>query len=399
LNNQNVVAMGQEYVMNTYGRQNFALERGNGSFVWDADGNRYLDLVAGIAVNNVGHCHPKVVEAIRNQAEKLIHCSNLYWIENQARLAKLIVDHSCGDKVFFCNSGAEANEGAIKLARKWALKKYGHVRPGIISAVNSFHGRTFGALTATGQKKYQKDFNPMTPGFKHVNYNDLQALKDAADDTVAAVLLETLQGEGGVVPATREYMSGVKALCEERGMLLIIDEVQTGLGRTGKLFGYEHYSIEPDVFTLAKGLGGGFPIGALVARGEAATAFEPGDHASTFGGNPLATAAGEATFSVILEENLSGAAEEKGGYLRKKLAKMKEKYAIIQDIRVWGLMAGIQLSVAGQDIVNRCLADFVIINCIQGNVLRLVPPLTISYEELDQALEVMGKAIAAEKTA
>ncbi|MDR1205852.1 MAG: acetylornithine transaminase [Peptococcaceae bacterium] len=398
MNNQNIAAMGQEYVMNTYGRQNFALERGKGSFVWDADGSRYLDLVAGIAVNNVGHCHPRVVDAIRRQADKLIHCSNLYWIENQVRLAKLIADHSCGEKVFFCNSGAEANEGAIKLARKWALKKYGHVRPGIISAVNSFHGRTFGALTATGQKKYQKDFNPLTPGFKHVNYNDIQALRDAADDTVAAVLLETLQGEGGVVPAAREYMSGVKALCEERGMLLIIDEVQTGLGRTGKLFGYEHYAIEPDVFTLAKGLGGGFPIGALVARGEAAAAFEPGDHASTFGGNPLATAAGEAALSVILDENLSGAAEEKGNYIRKKLARMKEKYPVIQDIRVWGLMVGIQLSVEGQAIVNRCLADFVIINCIQGNVLRLVPPLTISYEEIDQALAVIEKAVALEKT-
>jgi acetylornithine/N-succinyldiaminopimelate aminotransferase len=397
VNNQNIAALGREYVMNTYGRQNFALERGKGSYVWDADGSRYLDLVAGIAVNNVGHCHPRVVEAIRSQADKLIHCSNLYWIENQARLAKLIADHSCGEKVFFCNSGAEANEGAIKLARKWALKKYGHVRPGIISAVNSFHGRTFGALTATGQKKYQKDFNPLTPGFKHVNYNDIQALRDAVDDTVAAVLLETLQGEGGVIPATQEYMRGVKALCEERGLLLILDEVQTGLGRTGKLFGYEHYAIEPDVFTLAKGLGGGFPIGALVARGEAAVAFEPGDHASTFGGNPLATASGEAALSVILDENLSGAAEEKGNYIRKKLTRMKEKYPVIQDIRVWGLMVGIQLSVEGQNIVDRCLADFVIINCIQGNVLRLVPPLTISYEEIDQALAVIEKAVALEK--
>jgi acetylornithine/N-succinyldiaminopimelate aminotransferase len=396
VNNQNVVAMGQEYVMNTYGRQNFALERGKGCFVWDADGNRYLDLVAGIAVNNVGHCRPEVVNAIQNQAGKLIHCSNLYWIENQVRLAKLIVDHSCGEKVFFCNSGAEANEGAIKLARKWALKKYGRLRPGVVSAVNSFHGRTFGALTATGQKKYQKDFNPMTPGFKHVEYNDIQALREAADDTVAAVLLETLQGEGGVIPAAQEYMSGVKALCEERGLLLIIDEVQTGLGRTGKLFGYEHYAIEPDVFTLAKGLGGGFPIGALVARGEAALAFEPGDHASTFGGNPLATAAGEAALSVILKENLSGAAEEKGAYIRKRLIKMQKKYPIIQDIRVWGLMVGIQLSAEGKDIVDRCLADFVIINCVQGNVLRLVPPLIISREEIDHALEVLEKAIAAE---
>jgi acetylornithine/N-succinyldiaminopimelate aminotransferase len=396
MNNQNIIAMGEDYVMNTYGRQGFALERGKGAVVWDADGNRYLDLVAGIAVNNVGHCHPKVVAAIQSQAEKLIHCSNLYWIENQVKLAKLIVDHSCGEKVFFCNSGAEANEGAIKLARKWALKKYGNTRFGVISAVNSFHGRTMGALTATGQEKYRKAFTPLLPGFKYVIYNDIQSLEDAVDSSIGAILLETLQGEGGVIPATKEYMETVRMLCRDYGLLLMIDEVQTGLGRTGKLFGYEHYHLEPDVFTLAKGLGGGFPIGALVARGEAAEAFEPGDHAATFGGNPLAAAAGQAALSVILDENLCEAAERKGRYIRDKMLKMKEKYAIIQDVRVWGLMVGMQLSVEGKGILDRCLADHVIINCVQGNILRLVPPLNIAMEEIDQALAVMEKAIAAE---
>ena len=249
--------------MNTYGRLPLVMARGQGSYVWDADGNKYLDLVSGIAVNNLGHCHPKVVAAIQKQAEYLMHCSNLYWNENQILLAKLLVENSCGTKVFFCNSGAEANEGAIKLARRWSFNKFGPGRYEIITAKKSFHGRTLTALTATGQEQYQEGFEPLTPGFKYVPFNDLQELEQAITSKTCAIMLEPVQGEGGVYPASEEYLSGVEKLCREKELLLIFDEVQTGLGRTGKLFAYQHYGIEPDIFTLAKGLGGGFPIGAI----------------------------------------------------------------------------------------------------------------------------------------
>ena len=263
-------------------------------------------------MNNVGHCHPQVVKAVQRQAEQLMHCSNLYWNEPQVQLAKMIVDNSCGKKVFFCNSGAEANEAAIKLARKWSYDKYGEGRYEIITAEKSFHGRTLAALTATGQTQYQKGFAPLPAGFKYVPYNDLAALKNAITEKTCAILLEPVQGEGGVYPATKDYLTGVKRLCQENDLLLIFDEVQTGLGRTGKLFAYQHSEVQPDVFTLAKGLGGGLPIGALVARGVAADVLGPGQHAATFGGNPLSTAAALATLTVLIENKLSQQAAEKG---------------------------------------------------------------------------------------
>lgn len=393
MNNQSIVEMGLEYVMNTYARHSFALVKGEGSCVWDADGNKYLDMVGGIAVNNIGHCHPKVVEALREQAGVLLHCSNLYWIEPQVRLAKLLADNSFGSRVFFCNSGAEANEGAIKLARKWSFNKYGPGRYEIITTMNSFHGRTLTALTATGQDKYKKGFEPLTPGFKHVPYNDLDALRQAITPQTCAILLEPVQGEGGVNPARYEYMRGISDLCREHDLLLMLDEVQTGLGRTGKLFAYEHYDIVPDVMTLAKGLGGGVPIGAVVAGGEAAETFKPGEHAATFGGNPLATAAAIASFSVIIIEDLSRQAWEKGEYIKTKVEAMRKENPVIAGVRGMGLLLGIELAIEGKPVQESCQEKGLLINCVQTKVLRLVPPLNISYGEIDQGLGIIARAL------
>jgi predicted acetylornithine/succinylornithine family transaminase len=386
--------MGREYVMNTYPRHSFALVRGLGSYVWDANGKKYLDFVAGIAVNNIGHCHPRVVEALREQAGMLLHCSNLYWIEPQVKLAKLLVDNSFATKVFFCNSGAEANETAIKLARKWSYNKYGAGRSVIISAVNSFHGRTLTALTATGQEKYQKGFEPLTPGFTHVPYNDLDALKAAITPETCAVLLEPVQGEGGVNVPGSGYLEGVRELCDKHDLLLMLDEVQTGLGRTGKLFGYEHYGITPDVITLAKGLGGGVPIGACLARGEAAETFQPGEHAATFGGNPLATAAALAAFSVIIDEKLPEQAQKKGEYIISRVEAMKKDHRAILGARGQGLLIGIPLAVEGKPIQDKCQGKGLLINCVQSSVLRLIPPLNVTYEEIDKGMDILEEAVA-----
>jgi acetylornithine/N-succinyldiaminopimelate aminotransferase len=394
MNNESIKQMGLDYVMKTYSRHDYALVRGQGSYVWDANGKKYLDLVSGIAVNNVGHCHPQVVKAIQKQAELLMHCSNLYWNEPQVRLAKMLVDNSCGKKVFFCNSGAEANEGAIKLARRWSYDKYGSQRYEIITAVDSFHGRTLAALTATGQTKYQQGFEPLPSGFKYVPFNDLSALKKAITPQTCAIFLEPVQGEGGVHPATKEYLTGVKALCEENDLLLLFDEVQTGLGRTGKLFAYQYYGVEPHVFTLAKGLGGGVPIGAIVARGVAADVLGPGQHASTFGGNPLATAAALATLTVLIEENLPQQAAEKGRYLRQKFLEIQRENPRIKEVRGLGLLFGIELSIEGKKVQDFCQEKGLLINCVQSKTLRLIPPLNITYEDLDNAIAIIKEALA-----
>lgn len=381
--------MGKEYVMNTYSRYPIALVRGKGSTVWDTEGQSYLDLVAGIAVNNVGHCHPMVVKALTEQAQTLIHCSNLYWNEPQVKLAKKLTEVSCADRVFFCNSGAEANEAAIKLARKWGSQKEKGQRKQIVTALNSFHGRTMGALSATGQTKYQAGFDPLVPEMIHVPFHDLEALKGVVGKHTAAVLLETVQGEGGVLPLSQAYMDGVEALRQEHGFLLMIDEVQTGIGRTGKLFGYEHYGVEPDVFTLAKGLGGGLPIGAMLAKGEAAEVFQPGHHASTFGGNPLVCAAALATLGVVIDKGLMKEAREKGEYIKNKVEEWSHLSSLIQEVRGQGLMIGIDLKKPCGTVVESCMKEHILINCIHDHVIRLVPPLVITYEEIDRALEVI----------
>ncbi len=383
----------RQYLMPTYRPAPVAFVRGEGAYLWDADGRRYLDFVSGIAVCGTGHCHPRVVEAIRQQAGRLLHTSNLYCIPAAAQLARRLVELSFAERCFFCNSGAEANEAAIKLARKWALR---HGKPGrtIITALNSFHGRTLATVTATGQEKYSKNFQPLPPGFKYVPYNDIDALRAAIDEDVCAVMLEPIQGEGGVVVPSDDYLPAVRELCDDRGVLLILDEVQTGVGRTGRWFAYEHAGIEPDIMTLAKGLASGVPIGACLARGEAAEAFEPGDHASTFGGNYLACAAALATLEVIEEEGLVENAARVGAYLQERLRELGESdTSAIAGARGRGLLiAALLKQPRAKEIEQRCRERGLIVNALGEDKLRLAPPLIIGRAEADEALEILAEA-------
>lgn len=385
--------MGDKYLMKTYGRLQMALVRGSGARVWDADGREYLDFVGGLAVNSLGHCHPAVARAIAGQAETLMHVSNLYYIEPQVKLAQILVENSCGDRVFFCNSGAEANEAAIKLARKYAKVNGSPDKYEIITALKSFHGRTLATITATGQAKYQQGFEPLPPGFKYVPFNDLNALKAAVGPNTCAVMLEPVQGEGGVNAADPGYLQGVRKLCSEKELLLIFDEVQCGLGRTGKLLAHQHYGVDPDIFTLAKALGGGFPIGAAVAREEAAGAFVPGDHASTFGGNPLACAAGLAAMDQLINRGVVENASRVGEYFKGRLQDMASRYPFAREVRGLGLMLGLELAVDGREIVARCQDNGLLINCVNNNVLRFLPPLIITENDVDSAAGVLDKVM------
>ncbi|MBE3587063.1 MAG: acetylornithine transaminase [Thermoanaerobacteraceae bacterium] len=390
MTNAEIIQLTDQYVMHTYGRLPLALVRGEGARVWDADGKEYLDFVAGLAVCSLGHCHPAVVEAIAAQARTLIHVSNLYHIEPQARLARLLVENSCGDRVFFCNSGAEANEAAIKLARKYGKLHGGPEKYEIITALQSFHGRTLAAITATAQPKYQQGFEPLPAGFKYVPFNDVEALARAVDSRTCAVLLEPVQGEGGVHVATPAFLETARDLCHRHGALLIFDEVQCGLGRTGKFLAYQHYGVEPDIFTLAKALGGGFPIGAMVAREEVAAAFQPGDHASTFGGNPLACAAGLAAMEYLLGHGVIENAARVGAYFQERLSELAHRFPFIREVRGRGLMLGVELSVAGKEIVDRCRERGLLINCVDGHILRFLPPLIITPADVDAAIHILS---------
>jgi predicted acetylornithine/succinylornithine family transaminase len=383
------------YLMNTYTRAPIVLRKGRGMHVWSSDGKEYLDFVGGIAVNILGHCHPKVVVALQKQAQRLIHVSNLYHNEPQIKLAKLLVEHSFADKVFFCNSGAEANEAAIKLARKYAKENVSGNRFEIITALNSFHGRTLATLTATGQKKFQKGFEPLMPGFRYVEFDDIDALKNAVRDETCAVMLEPVQGEGGVKLPSPGYLEQVRNECDRHGLLLILDEVQTGMGRTGRLFAYEHYGIVPDIMTLAKGLGGGFPIGAMLATGRVAAAFQPGNHASTFGGNPLACAAAIATMETLIEDGfVLDQCRRMGEYLVKGLNDLKKEYpSVITDVRGAGLLVGMELTRECATIVKACLDRGVIINCTAGNVLRFTPPLIVQEKDIDHMLDILDDTL------
>ncbi|MDF9408087.1 MAG: Acetylornithine aminotransferase [Pelotomaculum sp. PtaB.Bin013] len=389
MNTKEIIELGDKYLMRNVGRLQLAPVKGEGALMWDADRKEYLDFVSGIAVNNLGHCHPEVVDAISQQAKKLIHCSNLYYIEPQALLAKLLAENSAMDKAFFCNSGAEANEAAIKLARKYAKIKHGTEKVEIVTALNSFHGRTLAAITATGQPKYQKGFEPLPGGFKYVPFNDLDTLEQAVGPATCAVMLEPVQGEGGVNVASRYYLEGVKMLCQEHGALLIFDEVQTGLGRTGRFLAYQHYGVEPDIITLAKALGGGFPIGAMLATDEVAAAFQPGDHASTFGGNPLACAAALAAMDLLLTGGVVENAAAVGAYMYDKLVELAGKYDYVKEVRGLGLLLGIELKIEGKDIVNGCREKGLLINCVNNNVLRFIPPLTITKQDVDHAVGIL----------
>jgi predicted acetylornithine/succinylornithine family transaminase len=389
MDSQTLMMLSEKYVANTYARYPVVLVRGKGTRVWDVDGKEYLDFVAGLAVCNLGHCHPRVVKALQNQAEKLIHVSNFYYIEPQIQLASLLCKHSFADKVFFCNSGAEANEGAMKLARKYAKEKMEGDRYEIITMEGSFHGRTFATLTATAQEKFHKGYSPLMPGFKYIPFNDPEAVRKAVDSKTCAVMLEPVQGEGGVNCPSEGYLKGLREICDEKGILLIFDEVQVGMGRTGKLFAYEHEGVEPDLLTLAKSLAGGVPIGALLIKKGIAESFRPGDHASTFGGNPLATAAGVAALSAILEEGMLENCEKVGSYFLSRLEEMKKKFTFIKEVRGKGLILGIELKMEGGSIVKEMLQRGILINCTMGNVLRFLPPLIVTKEEVDQVVETL----------
>lgn len=387
-----------QYLMGTYTRQPISIVRGRGTKVYDLEGREYIDFVGGIAVNLLGYGHPDLVLAIQKQAAQLIHTSNLYYTEPQVKLAQVLVDHSFADKVFFCNSGAEANEAAIKLARRYSYDKYGSGRSEIVTMKNSFHGRTMATLTATGQEKVQKGFDPLVPGFCHVPFNHLAELEQAVTDKTAAIMLEPIQGEGGVHVADRDYLKAVRSLCTEKDILLIFDEVQTGMGRTGTLFAYEQLGVQPDVMTLAKGLGGGVPIGACLAKAEVAKAFGPGSHASTFGGNPLACAAALAVFRVLLEGRVIDHARRMGDHLGKGLAECKERHHVVRDARGLGLLQGLEIETDTKIVVSECLKRGILVNATGEHVLRFVPPLIITQTEIDRLLEVLTQIFQRQTT-
>lgn len=388
MTNGEIIKLTADHVMNTYGRFPIAIVRGEGRRVWDANGRVYLDFTSGLAVCNLGHCHPKVVAAIRAQAGTLMHISNLYHIGPQAELAALLTKNSFADKVFFCNSGAEANEAAIKLARKYFSVK-GSGRHQIITMEKSFHGRTLAALAATGQGKYQQGFEPLLEKFVYVPFNDAAAVRNAISSSTAAVMVEPIQGEGGVNVPSESYLKEIKAVCKEAGALLMYDEVQVGVGRTGRLFAYEHSGVAPDIMTLAKGLAGGAAIGAMCATDEVAQAFTPGTHASTFGGNPLATAAGIAAIKTIIEDCVLDNCVRMGEYLRAQLEGLKKDFPFVKEVRGKGLILAAELSgeIKGADIVRACLEAGLLINCIGDRTLRFIPALTVTSADVD---EMMG---------
>jgi acetylornithine aminotransferase len=391
--------------MTTYARFPIALERGAGCRVWDTEGREYLDFVAGIATCTLGHAHRALVETVTRQIQTLHHVSNLFYIPVQGELAKWLIEHSCAERVFFCNSGAEANEGAIKLARKYAHKVLKIDEPVILTANESFHGRTLATITATGQPKYQKDFSPLVPGFHYVPYNDIMALEtaiaelDEGNRAVAAILLEPLQGEGGVRPGDIAYFKRIREICNETGILLIMDEVQVGMGRSGKLWGYEHLGIEPDIFTSAKGLGGGIPIGAMMCK-KFCDLFGPGDHASTFGGNPFACAVSLSVCQTLERENILSNVQERGEQLRAGLRAIAAKYPNhIAEVRGWGLINGMELKADVQltsaDVVKAGIAEGLLLVPAGPKVIRFVPPLIVTAEEVDTALQTVERAMAA----
>jgi predicted acetylornithine/succinylornithine family transaminase len=378
-----------QFVFQTYARMPLVLVKGKGSVVTDIDGHKYLDFFPGWGVSNTGHCHPKVMAAVRDQVGKLIHVPNNFYHPNQGRLAREIVRHSFDGKVFFCNSGAEANEAAIKLARIYGQGK----RHGIITALTSFHGRTMGALAATGQLKYQEGFAPLLSGFTHVPFNDFAAVRAAVNADTVAIMLELVQGEGGINIASQSYVQSLRQLCNEKDILLIVDEVQTGMGRTAKMFAYQHYGIEPDIMTLAKGLGGGMPIGAMLAARRFSGLLQPGMHGTTFGGSPIVTKAALGVFEAIQKDKMLPNARVMGEYLLARLALLQKECALIKEVRGLGLMVGVELHTDSKPVFDDCLAHGLIINCTQKRVLRLMPALNVTRKQIDKALLILAAAL------
>jgi predicted acetylornithine/succinylornithine family transaminase len=387
---QEIIDMHKQYVMATYA-PGLVLVRGEGSRVWDSDGREYLDFLAGISVLNVGHCHPKVVAAIQRQAAKLMHVSNIYFNEVQPRLAKMLSEKSLGGKCFFCNSGAEANEGLIKLARLWGS---GQGKYEVITMRQSFHGRTLATLTATGQEKVQKGFAPLPQGFVYADFNDLDSVRAAVTDKTAAILLEPIQGEGGIIPATDDFLRGIRSLCDEKNMLMLCDEVQCGMGRTGHWFACQGYGVSPDALSTAKALGNGMPIGAIAASPKVSDVFQPGHHATTFGGTPLACAAALAVFEVIEEENLLQNARDMGEVLADGLQKIAAKYSYIEKARGRGLMQAIVLNRPAAELL-KCLVDKGLLALTAGpQAIRFLPPLNVTQEDIQQAVDILDSACA-----
>lgn len=386
---QETIELYNKYVIANYSRLPRLIVRGDGCYMYDADGNKILDMFPGWAVSGIGHCHPKVVEAIRKQAGELLHIDNTFYSRHQGELSKLLSERGFGGKCFFCNSGAEANEAALKLARlATAEGKYK-----FITAEGSFHGRTFATVTATAQPKYHEGFLPLLPGFVYVPFNDVKALESAFSDEVCAVMVEPVQGEGGINVATKEYLETIRGLCDENGAVMVLDEVQTGMGRTGKWFGYQHYDIEPDIMTMAKALGGGVAVGAMMAKEEVAVKLVPGKHASTFGGNCLACAAGIAVVEAIEQDKLLDNAVKMGEYAKQKLMQLKQKHPIIDSVRGIGLMIGVQLTGPGGKIVDKCLEKGLRINCTNNTVLRFMPAMIVTEEQIDEAINILDSAM------
>ncbi|MBU0468401.1 MAG: aspartate aminotransferase family protein [Candidatus Omnitrophica bacterium] len=386
---QDIIKNSEKYILSTYTKTPAIFVKGKGMTLTDIDGKKYLDFFPGWGVNNVGHCHPKVMSAVRDQISKLIHVPNNFYIVNQVKLAKEIIRCSFPGKVFFCNSGAEGCEAAIKFSRMYGKGQ----RNEIITMKKSFHGRTLGALAATGQSKYQEGFGPLPEGFKTVDFNDIAAVKKAISDKTIAIMIELVQGEGGVNIATKQYVEELRKICNEKDMLLIFDEVQTGMGRTGEMFAFKNYNVQPDLMVLAKALGGGLPIGALVAKSQIADTFKPGMHASTFGGSPLVTKAALGTFKAIHSDKMLKNTKLMGPYIINRLKKLKDKFECIIDIRGLGLMIGIELTIEGKAIFEECFKNGLIINCTQGNILRFMPALNVTKKQADKALYILEKAL------
>jgi predicted acetylornithine/succinylornithine family transaminase len=382
------------HILQTYGRFPVTFVRGEGAFLWDEDGRRYLDFLSGIAVCNLGHCHPAVTRAAAAQLETLVHVSNFFYTGPQAELARQLTEHCFADRVFFCNSGAEANEAALKLARRYGNAAAGGPRDEVITMQASFHGRTFATLAATGQAKIQEGFEPLMPGFAYVPFNDFAALAGAVNERTCAVLLEPIQGEGGVNVPSREYLRRVRELCDREGLLLIFDEVQVGMGRTGCLFAHEHYGVTPDIMTLAKALGGGLPLGAMLATQSVADHFTPGSHASTFGGNPVATAAGCAVMQELCDGGVLENCRAMGSYMEQKLEDIREKYPeAVVSVRGKGLILGMELNRSGKQVVDQCLAAGLILNCTAERIIRFLPPLIITQEQIDECCTILDDVL------
>src|SRR5688572_3520504 len=397
MDTKTLVEWSAKYHTPNYGRTPIVLVRGEGTRVWDSDGKEYLDFTSGIAVTGLGHCHPVITGAIREAAATLLHVSNIFHNAPQVHLAKLLVEHSFADRVFFCNSGAEANEAALKIARKYAKERLATDRYEVIATHNSFHGRTLATVSATGQPKYHHGFEPLMPGFKHVPYNDLRAMERALDSHTAAILVEPIQGEGGVNIPDDGYLAGLRKLCDDSGALLIFDEVQTGVGRTGRLWAYEHSGVEPDVMTLAKALANGIPIGAMLCREDVASALTAGSHGSTFAGSAFVTSVALATLTTIIGDKLPERAEHRGRELMDGARELQKKLPVIQEVRGRGLLIGIELTKPAAPVMDACREAGLLVLTAGEKVVRLAPPLIVESADCKRALEILGGALAAAK--